>query len=1729
MYGNCLNTTSNNCSCIRDIPYNGTCEPYSPPPVSKSINYEIYIETPDALLNGLREIFKNLTVPFILNTPSNITANITSLKMMAVCALTDSSTECVCEDQHIWDSETCNMYGSCLNTTSNNCSCIRDIPYNGTCEPYSPPPVSKYINYEIYIETPDALLNALRKKFKNLTVPFILNTPSDITANVTSLKMTAVCALTDFSTECVCEEQHVWDNQTCNMYGSCLNTTTQNCSCVREIPYNGTCEPYPPTPVSKSINYEIYIEIPNALLNALREIFKNLAVPLILNTPSDITANITSLKMTAVCALTDSSTECVCEEQHVWDNQTCNLYGSCLNTTPRNCSCIRDIPYNGTCKPYPPTPGPIINASIEYIISIETPAVFLNALRNIFFKVPYLVLNTSGDIKANLTYLHMTTVCRLQDNDTQCTCESGYKWNTHTCNTYRSCSNTTEDKCNCIYYSLGNESCELSTEAYTTAMTLITTLPPTSGKKSVWTTGVYQSTSELSSVLPTTDIISSPSKPLISTIPSTSMSSVSANTTSDLISTVIPTLESSAVSSVFPSTSTVQSTAVTTVFLSTSTAPIPHTTSSSVTTLTSSTSTEIKSSSSTASIIPATTQTMSSSSSVTPATTHTMSSSSSVTPATTQTMSSSSSVTPATTHTMSSSSSVTPATTQTMSSSSSVTPATTHTMSSSSSVTPATTQTMSSSSSVTPATTHTMSSSSSVTPATTQTMSSSSSVTPATTQTMSSSLKSATPTSTTQITSSSTTTTITTLSSTSTTTLSSASIPTTELHTEIYALVITILTDWSEDYTNNKSVVYIKLKNEMESAFSKTYENVPGYKQSRVRGFRKGSVIIDSEVIMSVTIQNTTNITSALVKEITAYNYSVSSISVYKEETSTTTAQTASSKIPGNVIVSPSSVNISIGKTLNLTCRWDSFSGPLTNLEDVTWYFNGYMIPSLPNSLTYQKNISNVVEGGSYSCELLVNGERKISSPANVVVYSLPSMISADGSSFICSGGKANTTSIACCISSEDKTKYIIQLKTPSLLEGTPDNKNGKYCRLFNYTPPDCKNQRVFCVFENAINDTKEVNVDITSIQVNDVMCRNPYGIYLQTFNQSCDGDQIGQISMICNNSRWEPTSTLCVAAKLRNTHDLLLNLNNVLPQEILIPTALQNLAEATQTNATNLTTADNIQEIVNILQIVSKSNLTVNDSTMNNFMNSVDAILGNDSSAGWKDLNGKHTNASLELLTSVEKFSQLFSSENKTIQISTANVQLQGINISHDTIKGGFTKTFFDYNTVNISEDVLKNLPGSVLLLSIAFKSLADILKINSANITNNATINGIVMATTAKHNNISNITMIFQKKNSSLDVPNCVFVNEAEWSTMGCSGSNTKDSVICTCNHNTAFSILMSSSSAEVTDIKLDNILTWITYIGVGISIGSLVLCLFIETMVWQPVVKTKQAYMKHLCIVNIALSLLIADIWFIVGAAMDPSTSACKAATFFIHFFYLSLFFWMFIKGLVLLYLTVKIFLRLSKSTILAVSLPVGYGCPLIISIITVAVTEPQKSYIRNNACWLNWDESKALLAFVVPALVIIAVNAIILLVVIVVIVKVLRPSVGEHTKDEDRSIALQIVKTVGLLTPFLGLTWGFGIGTTIDPSSNALKIIFTVLNAFQGFFILVLGTLMDDKVRKTLLRQLSISKWTSQRTATSRLYTVSSSGPVSRAVNRFNKQSGYPPKSNSSNEYRSFSST
>ncbi|XP_030628059.1 adhesion G protein-coupled receptor F5-like [Chanos chanos] len=596
----------------------------------------------------------------------------------------------------------------------------------------------------------------------------------------------------------------------------------------------------------------------------------------------------------------------------------------------------------------------------------------------------------------------------------------------------------------------------------------------------------------------------------------------------------------------------------------------------------------------------------------------------------------------------------------------------------------------------------------------------------------------------------------------------------------------------------------------------------------------------------------------------------------------------------------------------------------------------------------------------------------------------------------------------------------------------------------------------------------------------------------------NCDSDFSGTVTVECDGVKWTVKKDNCV---LRAIFDLQTEAQNLNVETL--PDFVDRLQETTVNEDTIITdspaTIFTIVDILNSVAGVSKR-LKLNETVMSNILGTVDVIVSENAQESWTQLNNdtETDNTSSSLLQSVEDVGSNLSDEQ--FNITRERIQLNRI-IDEPSVN----------LTLGVNQTVDVQIPetGGIPLTIIAFSTLHFVLPARNASNFNSSSksttsINGDVVVVRANSDiSFDNISFTFEKKNETLGNPVCVFWNFSlldgigGWDSTGCEvklDPNDENRVTCECNHTTSFSVLMSPFSID------SIILSYITYIGVGISMGSLVVCLIIEGIVWRAMTRNDTSYMRHVSIVNIAVSLLIANICFIIGASLVDRgkitpVNPCSTATFFGHFFYLALFFWMLLSALLLFYRTVMVFSQMSRSTMMAIGFSVGYGAPLLIAVITVAVTAPGKGYIaEKDACWLNWTKTKALLAFVIPALTIVAVNLVILC---VVLYKMLRRGVGASTQPDEKHSLMVIARCVAILTPLFGLTWGFGIGTMVS-SAFGVHVVFTILNSFQGFFILVFGTLLDGKIREALTGRFKFTTSSSNRTRSTSAGQSSSSG-------------------------------
>ncbi|XP_012660132.1 adhesion G protein-coupled receptor F5 [Otolemur garnettii] len=823
-----------------------------------------------------------------------------------------------------------------------------------------------------------------------------------------------------------------------------------------------------------------------------------------------------------------------------------------------------------------------------------------------------------------------------------------------------------------------------------------------------------------------------------------------------------------------------------------------------------------------------------------------------------------------------------------------------------------------------------------------------------------------------------------------------------------------------------------------------------------------------------------------------------------------------------NLTITPDPISVSEGQNFSIRCISD-----VSNYDEVYWntsagtkiYQRFYTTRKYPDGAESVLTVKTSTRewNGTYQCIFRYKNVYSIATK-DVTVHPLPLeadiMVDPLEASVPCSGFHH----IKCCIEEDEDYKVTFQIGSlffPAAKEVTLKQVCYRHRLSANSVSWCSKTVEVFCHFTNAANTSvQSQSMKLNLVPGKNITCQDPtLGV----------GEPGKVIQKLCHAHGWFGEKYVTLRCKLT------LALIRSPSQEEKLPTYLQDLSISTDlVKHEILSSPGSLGAIISILDLLSTVPIQVNSEMMTHVLSTVNIILSKPTLNTWKVLQQLQINHCSQLLHSVERFSRALQlGANPSLSFCQANVQMSSMVIrsSHPAAyEQRFVFSEADlWGNIIIDKSQLESLEPDSSIVTVAFPTLQAILaqddqKRNFAN--------SLVMTTTISHNITTpfRISMTFKNNSPSAREAKCVFWNfslanhTGGWDSSGChvEGSN-EDNITCVCDHLTSFSILMSPDSPDPGSL-LGILLDIISYIGLGFSILSLAACLVVEAVVWKSVTKNRTSYMRHVCIVNIAASLLVADTWFIVVAAIQDShyvlcRTACVAATFFIHFFYLGAFFWMLTLGLMLFYRLVFILHDASKSTQKAIAFCLGYGCPLAISIITVGATQPWDVYTRKDVCWLNWEDTKALLAFAVPALMIVVVNVTIT---VVVITKILRPSIGDKPCKQEKSSLFQITKSIGVLTPLLGLTWGFGLATVFPGTSLVFHIIFALLNAFQGLFILLFGCLWDLKVQEALLNKFSLSRWSSQHSKSTSIGSstpvFSMSSPISRRFNNLFGKTG-----------------
>ncbi|XP_072554899.1 adhesion G-protein coupled receptor F1 isoform X2 [Paramormyrops kingsleyae] len=506
--------------------------------------------------------------------------------------------------------------------------------------------------------------------------------------------------------------------------------------------------------------------------------------------------------------------------------------------------------------------------------------------------------------------------------------------------------------------------------------------------------------------------------------------------------------------------------------------------------------------------------------------------------------------------------------------------------------------------------------------------------------------------------------------------------------------------------------------------------------------------------------------------------------------------------------------------------------------------------------------------------------------------------------------------------------------------------------------------------------------------------------------------------------------------------------------------------------NSSAINTHQNINASVNILSIVGNAtspNVTLNDSILPTLLSSASNLLEESLHDAWtpKNRNNVYEYLSVLYLRSMEKLIQ-------TVELNSSSTSSDNYHPNVQLTSFSGNQTNCNNIVFNVSVSTPGQTSGSVNI--IGYRTLVNLLPSIP-----NMNLNSIVMSTVMQNSSLAkeiaiNFSLINERPPDYEML--CVFWNFSTmtWSDEGCYWNKTSsnEQMICICNHLTSFSTLMSKSPIELP--YLDQI----TYVGLAASVSSLIVCLVIEFMVWNTVVKSNVSHFRHTALVNISLCLLMGDTVFLVNSFYE-SAKWCGTFTVIKHFCYLSMFFWMLCLSTMLLHQLIFVFHQMRKKVYLTISISIGYVCPLIIVLLTYKIYNDgaEDVYYNARSCWLNYKSpfNGSIHAFIFPVLTIVLINFFSMM---VVITKLLRPQVSEGSKGDQKEMAKSILKAIVFLTPVFGITWILGFFVLVFDLTEGfwayfVNYAFTIINSLQGVLILLTGCFGEKKVRDALLQR------------------------------------------------------
>ncbi|XP_070799311.1 adhesion G-protein coupled receptor G2 [Pituophis catenifer annectens] len=268
-----------------------------------------------------------------------------------------------------------------------------------------------------------------------------------------------------------------------------------------------------------------------------------------------------------------------------------------------------------------------------------------------------------------------------------------------------------------------------------------------------------------------------------------------------------------------------------------------------------------------------------------------------------------------------------------------------------------------------------------------------------------------------------------------------------------------------------------------------------------------------------------------------------------------------------------------------------------------------------------------------------------------------------------------------------------------------------------------------------------------------------------------------------------------------------------------------------------------------------------------------------------------------------------------------------------------------------------------------------------------------------------------------------------QGSWNSEGCVlKERTMNETICNCNHLTSFGILLDLSRNPTISPVQVLILTFITYIGCGLS----AIFLSVTLVTYIAFEKIRRDYPSKI-LIQLCIALLLLNLIFL----LDSWTALYES------------------QGLPATVVTI----------VLAVS-PYNYG-------LGSYGKFPNGS--SDEFCWIKND-----IVFYITVVgyfcTIFLLNISMFIVVLIQLCRIKK----KKQLGTQRKTSIQDLRSVAGLTFLLGITWGFAFFAW-DPVNLIFMYLFAVFNTLQGFFIFVFYCIAKENVRKQWRRYLCCGKY------------------------------------------------